>query len=123
MELASTIRRILLGALAIIGALAILSLMVHIVGDVLLRSVANAPVPATYEIVTNYYMVGLAFIPLAWVEFNGGMVQVEVLDDLLSAGLRRKSDVIVALLSALIYSALAWFTTKTITDGTAALPK
>jgi TRAP-type C4-dicarboxylate transport system permease small subunit len=68
----------LLALLAIIGALAIGALMLHVFADVVLRNVSNKPIPATYEIVTNYYMIALAFIPLAWVERGGGMVQVEV---------------------------------------------
>jgi len=100
----------LLKMLAIIGALAIGALMVHVFGDVVLRNVNNTPIPATYEIVTNYYMIALAFIPLAWVERGGGMVQVEVIDSFMSRSMLYWSDRLVALISCLIYGALAWFT-------------
>lgn len=110
MAVLARIRDVLLGGLVLLGALAILTLMLHVGLDVVLRNVLNQPIPATYEIVTNYYMIALAFVPLAWVERGGGMVQVEVIDGLLSARMIRISDRIVALFSTLIYSALAWVT-------------
>lgn len=110
MGLISRIRDTALSALAVIGAVAILALMVHIMSDVVLRNTINRPVPATYEIVTNYYMVALAFIPLAWLERTGGMVSVEVIDGLLGPRAIWLSDRLVALISTAIYGALAWVT-------------
>ena len=98
----------LLAALAVLGAATILALMAHVVADVARRNLGGAPIPATYEIVTNYYMIGLAFLPLAWVERRGGMVQVELIEPFLSPALRVWSDRLVALLSAAIYGALGW---------------
>lgn len=99
-----------LALLALIGALAILTLMLHVVSDVVMRNTANAPIPATYEIVTHYYMIALAFIPLAWVERRGGMVQVEVIEPLMGKRALFWSDRLVALISTVIYGALAWVT-------------
>lgn len=101
-----------LALLAVIGALATLALMAHVALDITLRNALNRPVPATFEIVTHYYMVALAFIPLAWVERSGGMVQVEVLEGFLSPRMLRLSDRIVALICTLVYLALAWVTLK-----------
>lgn len=106
----SRIRDASLSLLAVIGALAILALMVHIMSDVVLRNAINQPVPATYEIVTNYYMVALAFVPLAWLERRGGMVNVEVIEPLLNARMLWLSDKLVAVISTVIYLALAWVT-------------
>ncbi len=108
--------------LALIGAFAILTLMIHVTLDVVLRNLANRPVPATYEIVTNYYMVALAFIPLAWVEKSGGMVNVEVIEGFLNPFALWFSDRLVALISTAIYLLLAWVTfeasIKTFAAGT-----
>ncbi|MCL4675974.1 MAG: TRAP transporter small permease [Pararhodobacter sp.] len=100
----------LLAALAVLGAVATLLLMVHVGADIVMRNIWNAPIPATWEIVTHYYMVALAFIPLAWVEKSGAMVQVEVINGLLSPGVMRLSDLIVAVIGAVIYGVLAWVT-------------
>lgn len=108
----------LLSLLAVIGAVAILALMVHVGVDITLRNLANAPIPATYEIVTHYYMIALAFIPLAWVERSGGMVQVEILEYWMSPAMVRLSDRIVSLISMVIYGALAWVAFKVALQNT-----
>jgi TRAP-type C4-dicarboxylate transport system permease small subunit len=122
MGLFSRIRDVALSALAVIGGIAILALMIHIMSDVVLRNTINQPVPATYEIVTNYYMVALAFVPLAWLERSGGMVSVEVIDGFLGPRALWLSDKLVALISTIIYAALAWVTfeasLKTFAAGT-----
>lgn len=100
----------LLTGLAVIGAIATVLLMLHVFADVLMRNLYNRPIPATFEVVTNYYMIALAFIPLAWVERSGGMVQVEVINGALSPGMMRLSNALVALISAVIYAVLAWVT-------------
>ncbi|MFZ2100405.1 MAG: TRAP transporter small permease [Oricola sp.] len=99
-----------LSLLAFLGAIATLALMLHVAVDITLRNLVNRPVPATFEIVTNYYMVALAFIPLAWIEKQGGMVQVEIIDGFLSPRMRLLSDRVVALVSMLVYGVLAWVT-------------
>lgn len=99
-----------LAALAVLGAVATLLLMLHVGADIVMRNVWNAPIPATWEIVTHYYMVALAFIPLAWVEKTGGMVQVEVINGMLSPRMRQVSDVMVAVIAVTIYATLAFVT-------------
>lgn len=99
-----------LSLLAVLGAVATLALMLHVAADITLRNLTNQPIPATFEVVTNYYMVALAFIPLAWVEKSGGMVQVEIIDGALSPFMKRLSDRLVALISTLVYAVLAWVT-------------
>lgn len=112
MRLITRVTDLMMLGLAIIGGLGILTLMAHVVIDVALRNLTNWPVPGTYEIVTNYYMIILAFVPIAWVERRGGMVSVEVVDSLLPRAVLRASDVSVALFSALVYGALFWVSWK-----------
>ena len=95
------------------GALGVLALLVHVFVDVVTRNLVGRPIPATNEIVSHYYMVLIAFLPLAWVERGRAMVSVELLDIVLSDTLKRLSDVLVALLATAIYAALAWVTWKT----------
>ena len=106
----AALRDAALSALALVGAVAVIALMVHVCADILLRNVWNWPIPATYEVAVNYYMVAMAFIPLAWVEKSGAMIQVEVINGALSPAMMRVSDVLVALISAAIYATLAWVT-------------
>ncbi|WP_417626230.1 TRAP transporter small permease [Pararhodobacter aggregans] len=99
-----------LSLLALLGAIATIALMLHVAADITLRNLTNRPIPATFEVVTNYYMVALAFIPLAWVEKSGGMVQVEVLEGFMSPFVKRLSDRIVSLISMVVYAVLAYVT-------------
>lgn len=99
-----------LAALAVLGAIATVMLMLHVGTDIVMRNIWNAPIPGTWEIVTHYYMVALAFIPLAWVEKTGGMVQVEVINGALSPRMRWLSDLLVAVIAVAIYGTLAWVT-------------
>ncbi|PWE29124.1 TRAP transporter small permease [Pararhodobacter marinus] len=102
-----------LALLAFLGAIATLALMAHVALDITLRNLFNSPIPATFEVVTHYYMVSLAFIPLAWVEKSGGMISVEFIDGFLSPRTRRVSDRLVSLVTTLVYALLAWVTLQT----------
>jgi TRAP-type C4-dicarboxylate transport system permease small subunit len=95
---------------ALIGALGVLALLVHVAADVATRNLFGRPIPATNEIVSRYYMVLIAFLPLAWVERERTMISVEVLDAVMSPAVRRVSDVATALLATVIYAAIAWVT-------------
>lgn len=111
--------------LALVGGLAVMLLTLHVGVGVILRYCFGINLPMTYEIVTQYYMVALAFIPIAWVERNGGMVAVELIDALIPQAASQFIDRFVSLLSTLVYVALAWFTwtaaMRNFTVGTYAL--
>lgn len=93
--------------LALIGAAAVVAMMVHICIDVALRNLFRLSMNTTPEIVARYYMVAIAFLPLGWIELRRQMVSVELIDAFLSPRVRMVSDVIVCLLAALVYGFLA----------------
>lgn len=95
-------------ALALLGSLGVLAMLVHVSVDVIARNTIRQPIPATNEIVSRYYMVLIAFLPLAWVERKNAMISVELLDMVMSPLLRRISDTLVALLATVVYAAIAW---------------
>jgi TRAP-type C4-dicarboxylate transport system permease small subunit len=94
--------------LALCGSVGVIAMMLHVCADVVLRGLFASPIPATVEVVSHYYMVLIAFLPLAWVERGNGMVSVELFDGVLPAGVLRASDFLVAVLAAVIYGLLAW---------------
>ena len=96
--------------LALLGAVGVVALLLHVGIDVVTRNLFGRPIPATNEIVSRYYMVLIAFLPLAWVERGRAMISVEVLDAVMSRPFRRISDSLVAALAAVIYAAIAWVT-------------
>jgi TRAP-type C4-dicarboxylate transport system permease small subunit len=97
-------------ALALVGSVGVLALLVHVTADVITRNLFQQPIPATNEIASRYYMVLIAFLPLAWVERGQAMVSVELLDLAMSMRMRRLSDIAVAVLATAIYLAIAWVT-------------
>lgn len=96
--------------LGYIGCLAILAMMVHIVADIFLRSTINTGVPATEELVTRYYMVTLALLPLAWVEWKGDMITVDVFANLFKGLMGKLLAVFANLLCVVIYAVFAYST-------------
>lgn len=93
--------------LALIGAIGVTALLLHVAADVLTRNLLDRPIPATNEIVSRYYMVAIAFLPLAWVERRGGMVRVEILDTMASPRFKQISELVVSLLITAVYIVLA----------------
>lgn len=93
--------------LALLGTLGILLMVIHITLDVLLRATLSVSIPATVELVTRYYLITLALLPLGWVEWRRQMIAVEALEGLMKPWLVRLSDVLVSLLSAAVYGVLA----------------
>tara|TARA_R110002167_G_scaffold170084_2_gene368073 strand:+ start:914 stop:1459 length:546 start_codon:yes stop_codon:yes gene_type:complete len=63
---------------AVIGGLAMVMMMAQVTADVLGKYLFNYPIPATLEIVSSYYMVALAFLPLGFVTKHHEHIVVEL---------------------------------------------
>ena len=92
--------------LALLGTLGVIALMLHVIADVVLRSTINYSLPATVDLVTRYYMILLALLPLGWVEWRCEMISVEVIEGVLGSRSNAALNVLVSLLSAGIYLVL-----------------
>ncbi len=66
-------------ALTFIGFIAVMAMMFHVSLDVLGKYLFNAPLPATLEVVSHYYMVAVVFLPLGLVERQNLHIAVEIL--------------------------------------------
>jgi len=64
--------------LALVGGVAMVMMMMHIVTDVALKYFLNDPIDGTTEIVAAYYMVATVFLPLAYVTLTEGHLIVEL---------------------------------------------
>lgn len=93
-------------AVIVAGALCLL-MSVHIVADVVMRTVFNMPLPGTVAIVSNYYMVAVTFLPLAMVERIGAHISVEIVVERFSAGIQRHIQALVWLMSCGVAGLLA----------------
>lgn len=65
-------------AMAFVGGIAIVLMMLHIVGDVAMSKLFNDPLDGTTEIVAAYYMVSVVFLPLTYVTYSAGQLVVEL---------------------------------------------
>ncbi|WP_417722608.1 TRAP transporter small permease [Salipiger sp.] len=95
----------------VIAGLATILMMLHITADVALKHFAGFAPPGTIAIVSTYYMVIVAFLPLAMVERRDGHITVEVLADHFPPKLATLSRFAGLLLSMVIFAVLtagAW---------------
>lgn len=95
-------------AVALIGGLAVALMMVHVTLDVLFRYVLNRPLAGTLTMVTYYYMILAAFVPLAFVERRGAHISVEVFTALMPPAATRAVSLLTGLLTMAVMGLLAW---------------
>lgn len=93
---------------AYIGALTVVAMMLLICLDVVTRNLFRISYNTTPEVVARYFMVGIAFLPISWLELRRQMISVELIEFALTPALRRLSDLLVMLVATVIYGLLAW---------------
>lgn len=92
----------------ILAGLAVVLMMAQIAIDVAGKYVFNAPMPATIAIVSNYYMVVVAFMPLALAERRSQHISVELLTELMPYNAQRHLYAWTHLYSAILFVLLAY---------------
>lgn len=96
--------------LALVGAIGVVAMLVHITAYVIMRQFSHAPVPATVEIVSYYYMILIAFLPIAWAERRGDMISIEIFAFLMKGRVGRINEIFVAVVTAGVYAMLTYTT-------------
>lgn len=71
----------LINLVTVLAGLAVALMMLHVTADVVSRYAFNYPLPGTISIVSNFYMVLVAFMPLAFAEQKAAHISVEVLTE------------------------------------------
>ncbi len=66
-------RAVLFGA-----AIALVAMMLQVSADVIAKLAFNAPLPLPSALVTEYYMVAVAFLPLAAGEYRQAHIHVDI---------------------------------------------
>ena len=90
----------------LVGLACVVLMMVHIVCDVLGRFLFNMPVEGTITVVSNYYMVILAFGSLAVSEARDANISVEVVSDLLPKGIQPSLSGLASLIAVVAFGLL-----------------
>jgi len=91
---------VLSALMMIVGGIALMLMMVNVTADVIGKFVFSAPVPVTLEMVSNYYMVAVVFLPLAAVERMNGNIHVELIYTHLPRVIKRLLDLVTHVLFA-----------------------
>ena len=85
-------------------------MMAHITVDVIGRVVFNNPLEGTIEIVSGYYMVAVAFLPLAYISRHEGQIIVELFTRGLTGHPLVRLEIMVNVVTIAYLSVFAWMT-------------
>ena len=96
------------GILIFVAGLALVSMMAHVVFDVIGRTFFNEPIDGTLEIVSGYYMVAVVFLPIAFVTRNNEHIYVELFTRGMGPGRIALLDGAAELLALLFVGFLTW---------------
>ncbi|MAF48515.1 MAG: hypothetical protein CMM10_09640 [Rhodospirillaceae bacterium] len=86
------------------------AMMFHVVADVLSKWLFNFPLIGTLEVVSNYYMVGLIFLPLAYVQRKGSHIVAEIFTQNMAWRARLFLDGAIGIFLAVYAAAFVWHT-------------
>lgn len=102
---------------SVLAGVAVALMMVQVTLDVAMRHLFGTPLPATLTIVSYYYMVIAAFIPLALAEDRRSHISVEVVTDLLPEAVQHHLAGLILLPTAAITGLLTWRTFEAAIDA------
>ncbi|MCW1934985.1 TRAP transporter small permease [Pararhodobacter zhoushanensis] len=98
----------LMRVLFLLGSAAVVLMMLHIGVDVLARALMGRPTVGMVETVTNYYMIAVCFLPLAFVQVEGGHLTVDSFTQALPGPALRIVTIGALLVAAGITGLLTW---------------
>ena len=107
-RLLDKVDRVLETSIFAIGMLLIALMIVQITVDVVMRSFFGGALPGTVEIVSNYYMVGLSFLPIVIAERQGRQIAASFLYSSMPAPAQAVARLVARLLSAVVFGLLTW---------------
>lgn len=96
------------GVLVVLGAIAMLLMMLHVVADVSGRYIFNHPLPGTLESVSYYYMVMVLSLPFAYVTRMQGQITVEMFTNWLPQRWIKLLDACAGVLTLVYVVVMAW---------------
>ena len=94
--------------LSIVAGAAVALLVAHVTVDVIFRSFVGKTLPGTIPSVSNYYMVLIVCLPLAFVERKNAHINVDVLTNLMPERVTRPLFGWTYLITALIFGFIAY---------------
>lgn len=93
-----------------LAAIAVLGILMTVALDISLRAMANASFSSTIEIVSFYYMIPLAFFPIATLELTDGHIDTDLFFLLFPPLIKALAILVAGGLAVAIYSVLTFVT-------------
>ena len=110
MRLVEIITDSLANFLAMVAAVLIVIMMMHVTVDVFAKYFFDHPIEGTIEYVAAYYMVGIIFLPLAYVSRGEGQIQVDLFTQKLTGRKLSILEGIVGICTLLYIGVFVWRT-------------
>lgn len=88
------------------GTCCLILMALQITLDVTLRHLFNAPLTGTIMFVSLFYMIVVAFVPLAQAEQNDAQISVEVVTELLPQRVQRVLSVLSLVISGIVFGGM-----------------
>lgn len=95
---------------ALLSGLAIFSMMLFIVADVVSRNYLGGSIPGSFEVAQNYFMPLSVFPGLAYVYGSGILPRMDLLRDRLPSGVRTIITQVLIALEVVVFSLLIYYT-------------
>ncbi|ASM75303.1 tripartite ATP-independent periplasmic transporter, DctQ component (plasmid) [Pseudosulfitobacter pseudonitzschiae] len=108
MKQANKILAAVASAYAVIGAISVALMMLHITADVIGKFVFNQPLPGTIPIVSQFYMVFATFLPLAMVERANSHISVEIIVQNFPKRMQDFIAMLACALGTIMFGLLTW---------------
>ncbi|MZR31468.1 TRAP transporter small permease subunit [Sneathiella litorea] len=94
----------------LLGGMAIVLMLLQITIDVFCKYFFNMPLLWTMDVVANYMMVAIVFLPLAQVERQNSHIRVELFAQMLGDNGRRAIAIFSGIVAAIYFGAITWQT-------------
>lgn len=103
-----------------VGWAAAFIMMAWLFAEIILRLVIRSPIPGTIEIVSNYFMVAMVFLPLAYAQKRRDHIWVTLFTLRFPPRLNQVLDLIGCIVGLVYVFSIAWFSWQAATQAMAA---
>lgn len=102
-----------------VGWAAAFIMMAWLFAEIVLRLTIRSPIPGTIEIVSNYFMVAMVFLPLAYAQKRRDHIWVTLFTLRFPPRLNQVLDLIACVIGLLYVFSIAWFSWQAATQAMA----
>ena len=95
--------------LMLAACIGVIVVMIHVTAEAIGKYLFSTPMPATQETVQFYYMVGLVFLPIAYIARGEGHICVELFTQNMRGSARNWLNVFTGILTLIWVCLIAWY--------------